>query len=150
MDDHVQVVEELFSAARAEFKHLEHYYFHNCLYEGVWRNNRRRWTHQLPTWEILNTYGPDYKCIFVGDAAMSPYEIAYPGGANEHWNEEAGQVWLARARDQWPAHLWINPTPQRYWRYTQSTQMIQEIFEGRMVPMTLEGLDSGMRMLVRG
>ena len=150
MDDHVQIVEELFSAARAEFKHLEHFYFHNCLYEGVWRDNRRRWTHQTPTWDVLNTYGPDYKCIFVGDAAMSPYEIAYRGGANEHWNDEPGQVWLARARDQWPAHLWINPTPERYWRYTQSTQMIQEIFENRMVPMTLEGLDRGMRMLVRG
>ena len=150
MDDHVQIVEELFSAARAEFKHLEHFYFHNCLYEGVWRDNRRRWTHQTPTWDVLNTYGPDYKCIFVGDAAMSPYEIAYRGGANEHWNDEPGQVWLARARDQWPAHLWINPTPERYWRYTQSTQMIAEIFEQRMVPMTLEGLDRGMRMLVRG
>ncbi|MEM1273759.1 MAG: VWA domain-containing protein [Pseudomonadota bacterium] len=149
MDDHVKVVEELFSAARAEFKHLEHYYFHNCLYEGVWRDNRRRHSHQIPTWDVLNTYGPDYKCIFVGDAAMSPYEIAYPGGANEHWNDEAGHVWLARARDQWPSHLWINPSPERYWRYTQSTQMIQEIFDGRMVPMTLEGLARGMRELVR-
>lgn len=149
MDDHVKVVEELFSAAKAEFKHLEHYYFHNCLYEGVWRDNRRRWTHQTPTWEVLNTYGPDYKCIFVGDAAMSPYEIAFPGGANEHWNEEAGQVWLERACAQWPDHLWINPTPERHWRYTQSTAMIGEIFQGRMVPMTLEGLDRGMRELGR-
>ncbi len=148
MDDHIKVVEELFSAARAEFKHLEHYYFHNCLYEGVWRDNRRRWDAQTPTWEVLNTYGPDYKCIFVGDASMSPYEIAYPGGANEHWNAEAGQVWLQRARDQWPDHLWINPVPQQYWQYTQSIGMIREIFEDRMVPMTLEGIDRGMRMMV--
>ena len=148
MDDHIKVVEELFSAARAEFKHLEHYYFHNCLYEGVWRDNRRRWDAQTPTWEVLNTYGPDYKCIFVGDASMSPYEIAYPGGANEHWNAEAGQVWLQRARDQWPDHLWINPVPQKYWQYTQSIGMIREIFEDRMVPMTLEGIDRGMRMMV--
>ena len=148
MDDHIKVVEELFSAARAEFKHLEHYYFHNCLYEGVWRDNRRRWDAQTPTWEVLNTYGPDYKCIFVGDASMSPYEIAYPGGANEHWNAEAGQVWLQRARDQWPDHLWINPVPQKYWQYTQSIGMIREIFEDRMVPMTLEGIGRGMRMMV--
>ena len=109
MDDHVKVVEELFSAAKSEFKHLEHYYFHNCLYESVWRDNRRRWTEQIPTHEVMNTYGSDYKCIFVGDAAMSPYEIAFAGGANEHWNEEAGQVWLERARAHWPDHLWINP-----------------------------------------
>ncbi len=149
MDDHVKVVEELFSAAKAEFKHLEYYYFHNCLYEAVWRDNRRRWTEQIPTFEVMNTYGSDYKCIFVGDAAMSPYEVAVPGGANEHWNEEAGSVWLQRARTQWPEHVWINPSPERYWRYTQSTQMISEIFEGRMVPMTLEGIDRGMRELGR-
>jgi len=150
MDDHIQMVEELFSAARAEFKHLEYYYFHNCLYEGVWRDNRRRWSEQIPTWEVLNTYGPDYKCIFVGDASMSPYEVAYPGGANEHWNEEAGHVWLARARDQWPGHLWLNPVPERHWQYTQSITMIQEVFgPERMVPMTLEGIDRGMRVLGR-
>ena len=149
MDPHVKVVEELFSAAHAEFKHLEYYYFHNCLYEGVWRDNRRRWDAQTPTWEVLNTYGPDYKCIFVGDASMSPYEIAYPGGANEHWNQEAGQTWLGRARDQWPANLWINPIPESHWGYTHSVGMIREIFEGRMVPMTLEGLDRGMRDLIR-
>ena len=149
MDPHIRVVEELFSAARSEFKHLEHYYFHNCLYEGVWKDNHRRWTEQIPTHEVLNTYGPDYKCIFVGDAAMSPYEIAYAGGANEHWNQEAGQVWLERARTQWPANLWINPTPEAHWRYTQSIKMIHEIFEGRMVPMTLEGIDRGMRELGR-
>ena len=149
MDPHVKVVEELFSAARAEFKHLEHYYFHNCLYEGVWRENARRWTEQTPTWEVLRTYGADYKCIFVGDASMSPYEIAYPGGASEHWNPEAGQVWLQRAREHWPDHLWINPVPERYWDYTHSIGMIRELFENRMVPMTLEGLDRGMRELVR-
>lgn len=149
MDAHVKLVEELFSAARAEFKHLEYYYFHNCLYEGVWRDNARRWDAQTPTAEVLRTYGTDYKCIFVGDASMSPYEIAYPGGANEHWNAEAGQVWLERARAQWPAHLWINPVPHAQWDHTQSIRMIREIFEDRMVPMTLAGLDQGMRELVR-
>jgi len=149
MDPHIKIVEELFSAARAEFKHLEYYYFHNCLYEGVWRDNRRRWDAQTPTHEVLRTYGPDYKCIFVGDASMSPYEIAYPGGANEHWNEEAGQTWLQRARAQWPDHLWINPVPEKYWDYTHSIGMIREIFEDRMVPMTLAGLEEGMRDLTR-
>ena len=149
MDPHIKVVEELFSAARTEFKHLEYYYFHNCLYEGVWRDNRRRWDAQTPTDEILRTYGTDYKCIFVGDASMSPYEIAYPGGANEHWNAEAGQVWLQRAREHWPQHLWINPVPEKYWPHTQSIQMIREIFEDRMVPMTLAGIEQGMKELGR-
>ncbi|OAN68209.1 VWA domain-containing protein [Rhodobacteraceae bacterium EhC02] len=149
MDPHVKVVEELFSAARTEFKHLEYYYFHNCLYEGVWRDNRRRWDQQTPTWEVLRTYGSDYKCIFVGDASMSPYEIAYPGGANEHWNAEAGQVWLQRAREQWPHHVWINPVPEKYWSYTQSIKMIREIFEDRMVPMTLAGIERGMKEMAR-
>ncbi len=149
MDPHIKVVEELFSAARAEFKHLEYYYFHNCLYEGVWRDNKRRWNDQTPTHEVLRTYGPDYKCIFVGDASMSPYEIAYAGGANEHWNQEAGQVWLERARDQWASNLWINPVPEQHWPYTHSIGMIREIFQNRMVPMTLEGLERGMRELTR-
>lgn len=149
MDPHIKVVEELFSAARAEFKHLEYYYFHNCLYEGLWRDNRRRWTEQIPTFDVLNTYGSDYKAIFVGDASMSPYEIAMPGGANEHWNEEAGAAWLERARAQWPDHLWINPVRETHWNYTHSIRMISEIFEGRMVPMTLEGIDRGMRELGR-
>jgi uncharacterized protein with von Willebrand factor type A (vWA) domain len=149
MDPHIKLVEELFSAARTEFKHLEYYYFHNCLYEGVWRDNRRRWDAQTPTDEVLRTYGPDYKCIFVGDASMSPYEIAYPGGANEHWNAEAGQVWLQRARAQWPDHLWINPVPERYWGHTHSIRMIREIFEDRMVPMTLGGIEEGMKILGR-
>lgn len=149
MDPHIKVVEELFSAARTEFKHLEYFYFHNCLYEGVWRDNRRRWDAQMPTHEVLRTYGPDYKCIFVGDASMSPYEIAYPGGANEHWNKEAGQVWLERAREQWKSHLWINPVPKKHWDYTHSIGMVREIFEDRMVPMTLDGLESGMKELTR-
>ncbi|MFT6674071.1 MAG: hypothetical protein ACJAVM_000242 [Sulfitobacter sp.] len=150
MDAHIRVVEELFSAAKAEFKHLEHFYFHNCLYEGVWRDNARRWNAQESTTEILNTYGSDYKCIFVGDASMSPYEIAYPGGANEHWNAEAGSVWLNRTRDQWKSNLWINPVPEKYWRYTQSITMIQEIFGAdAMVPMTLEGLSRGIKQLTR-
>ena len=149
MDDHVRAVEEVFSAAKSEFKHLEHYYFHNCLYEFVWRDNARRWTERQSTWDLLRHFGSDWKCIFVGDAAMSPYEIAYPGGANEHWNAESGQVWLERARAQWPDHLWINPTPEEHWRYTQSIGMIREIFEGRMVPMTLEGLSRGITELGR-
>ncbi len=150
MDPHIKLVEELFSAARTEFKHLEYFYFHNCLYEGVWRDNQRRWNAQTPTHEVLRTYGTDYKCIFVGDASMSPYEIAFPGGANEHWNAEAGQIWLERARDQWASHLWLNPLAERYWRYTQSVGMIQQVFGAeRMVPMTLEGIERGMKLLGR-
>ena len=149
MDPHVHAVEELFSAARAEFKHLEHFYFHNCLYEFVWRNNARRWTERQSTWDLLRSYGSDWKCIFVGDATMSPYEVAFAGGANEHWNEDSGEVWLQRARAQWPDHLWINPTPERFWPHTQSLQMIQQIFEGRMVPMTLDGISRGVRELGR-
>ena len=147
MDAHVRLLEELFSAAKSEFKHLEHYYFHNCLYEGVWRDNRRRWEEKTPTWQVLNHYGADYKCIFVGDAAMSPYEISHPGGANEHWNPESGAVWLNRARTQWPAHVWLNPSPERVWDYTQSTAMIREIFEDRMYPLTLEGITRAMKVL---
>jgi uncharacterized protein with von Willebrand factor type A (vWA) domain len=149
MDPHIKVVEELFSAAKTEFKHLEYFYFHNCLYEGVWRDNARRWDAQIPVHEVLRTYGPDYKCIFVGDASMSPYEIAYAGGANEHWNAEAGHVWLERVRDQWTSNLWINPVPEKYWDYTHSIAMISDIFEGSMVPMTLAGLAKGMRELTR-
>ncbi|MAY31510.1 MAG: VWA domain-containing protein [Rhodovulum sp.] len=149
MDPYIRLVEELFSAARSEFKHLEYFYFHNCLYEGVWRDNARRWDQQTATWDVLNTYGSDYKCIFVGDASMSPYEIAIPGGANEHWNEEAGQVWLNRAREKWPSHLWLNPVQERYWDYTQSIGMIRQIFEDRMVPMTLQGIERGMKELGR-
>ncbi len=147
MDPYVQVMEELFSAARAEFKHLVPFYFHNCLYEGVWRDNARRWDAQLPTAEVLRTYGADYKCIFVGDASMSPYEILHPGGANEHWNPEAGQVWLNRACTQWPNHLWINPVPEQHWQYTPSIRLIRDIFGGQMVPMTLEGIGRGIKAL---
>lgn len=147
MDPYVKVMEELFSAARSEFKHLVPFYFHNCLYEGVWRDNARRWNAQTPTAEVLRSYGPDYKCIFVGDASMSPYEILHPGGANEHWNPEPGQVWLNRARSQWPNHLWINPVPEQHWHYTQSIRLIRDIFEGRMVPMTLDGISRGIKAL---
>jgi uncharacterized protein with von Willebrand factor type A (vWA) domain len=147
MDPYVKILEELFSAARSEFRHLQSFYFHNCLYEGVWRDNRRRWDAQTPTAEVLRTYGPDWKCIFVGDAAMSPYEITHPGGASEHWNRESGQVWMERACAQWPGHLWINPVPEAQWSYTQSTRLMQQIMGGRMVPMTLEGIARGMRLL---
>lgn len=148
MDPFVEMVEDLFSAARSEFKHLEYFYFHNCLYEGVWRENRRRWNARTPTWDVINRFGGQWKCIFVGDAAMSPYEVAVPGGANEHWNEEAGEVWLRRALQQWPDLLWINPTPEPHWQYTQSTQMIRQIIgPERMVPLTLEGLTRGMKVL---
>ena len=118
MDPHIKLVEELFSAARSEFKNLESYYFHNCLYEGVWQENERRWNKQIPTDEVFRTYGPDYKCIFVGDASMSPYEIAYAGGANEHWNPIPGHEWLTRAKNQWKNSLWLNPIPEKYWPYT--------------------------------
>jgi hypothetical protein len=147
MDEHVRVVEDLFSAARSELKNLEHFYFHNCLYEGVWRDNRRRWSEQTPTWDLIHKFGPDWKVIFVGDAAMSPYEIAFPGGANEHWNPESGETWLRRARGQWPGSVWINPVPEAQWKWTESTRMIREIFEERMVPMTLDGLNRGIRLL---
>ncbi|MEM8698451.1 MAG: VWA domain-containing protein [Pseudomonadota bacterium] len=149
MDGHVKVVEELFSAAKTEFKHLEYYYFHNCLYEGVWRDNRRRWTEQTPTQEVLNTYGPDYKLIFVGDASMSPYEILYPGGANEHWNAEPGETWLRRALEKYPSAAWINPVPQNHWQYTHSVGIVSEIMDGRMFPMTLAGLEQATRELSR-
>ena len=147
MDSHVKVMEELFTAAKAEFRHLEVFYFHNCVYEGLWRDNRRRWDHQTPTWDVLRTYGPDWRLILVGDAAMSPYEVTHPGGANEHWNREAGAVWLGRLRAQWPHHVWINPVDERAWGHARSTQLIRDIFEDRMVPMTLDGLARGVREL---
>ncbi|WBU57561.1 vWA domain-containing protein [Paracoccus sediminicola] len=147
MDDHIRVVDELFSAARAEFKHMEHFFFHNCLYEAVWKDSRRRWTETTPTWDILHRYGRDYKCIFVGDASMSPYEVAMPGGANEHWNEEPGALWLQRAAETWPDHVWLNPVREQHWRYTRSIGMIEEIFENRMMPLTLDGLTRAMRVL---
>ena len=150
MDGHVRIVEELFSAARTAFKHLEHFYFHNCLYEGLWRDPARRWSEQIPTFDVLHRYGSDYKCIFVGDASMSHYEIAHPGGASEYWNAESGATWLARARDQWPAHLWINPLAEQGWPQTHSIRMISDLLgPDRMVPLTLRGIDSGMRLLGR-
>ena len=148
MDDHVRTASDLFSAARSEFAHLEHFYFHNCVYEGLWRSARRRWEEVTPTRDVLNTYGPDWTLILVGDASMSPYEIAAPGGANEHWNAEAGQVWLQRLADRWARHLWINPVPEPHWRHTPSIGMVREVFgEDRMVPLTLDGLGRGMRAI---
>ena len=147
MDAYVSKIQELFSAARSAFKHIEYYYFHNCLYEGVWKNNSRRWEEQISTFDLIHKFNKDYKCIFVGDAAMSPYEIEMVGGANEHYNNESGRTWLERARSQWPNNIWINPTNEDYWQYTQSTLMLQEIFDNRMVPLTLNGLDEGMKLL---
>ena len=149
MDDHVRICEELFSAARAEFKHLEYYYFHNCLYEGVWKNNNRRHTERINTWDLLHTYPSDYKVIFIGDAAMSPYEISYPGGSVEHMNPEPGALWLQRLTQVYEHAIWLNPTPEKYWSYTPSNDMIKQLFAERMYPLTLEGLDSAMRELVR-
>ena len=147
MDPHVQVMEELFAAAKSEFRSLTTFYFHNCLYEGVWRDNARRWDDQVPTLDVLRSHGPEVRCLFVGDAAMSPYEVTHPGGANEHWNPEAGAVWLGRAAAHWPQHLWINPVPEAHWGHAQSTRLIAGLMGGRMVPMTLDGLTRGIRML---
>ena len=147
MDPHVKVMEDLFSAAKAEFRHLEVFYFHNCVYEGLWRDNRRRWDAQTATWDIIRTFGPDWRLIIVGDAAMSLYEVTHPGGANEHWNPEAGSIWLRRIFAQWPYHLWINPVPLADWGHTQSTRLINELGNGRMVPMTLDGLSTGIKAL---
>jgi uncharacterized protein with von Willebrand factor type A (vWA) domain len=130
-----------------ELKNLEHFYFHNCLYEGVWKDNSRRHNEKMSTFDVLNKYGSDYKVIFVGDAAMSPYEVVYPGGAVEHWNAESGEVWLRRALAHWPHSIWINPVKEHGWRYTQSTQMIRQLFDNRMYPLTLAGLDAGMKEL---
>lgn len=149
MDLHVKEAEELFSAARSEFKHLEYFYFHNCLYEYVWRDNGRRSQERTPTWDVLHTYGSDYKVVFVGDAAMSPYEITMAGGSVEHMNEEAGAVWLKRVRDAYPHCVWLNPTPQAHWPYTQSTRLVEKLMEGRMYSLTLDGLDQAMRELMR-
>ncbi|MGC4026652.1 MAG: VWA domain-containing protein [Mesorhizobium sp.] len=149
MDDHIRVVEELFSAARTEFRQLEFFYFHNCLYEGVWKDNKRRHAEKIPTFDVLRKFGHDYKVVFVGDAAMSPYEIVTPGGSVEHWNEEAGAVWLQRALLQWPNAVWINPTREEHWGYTHSTKLVSDIFGGRMFPLTLAGLESATRELSR-
>ena len=150
MDSHVRLCEELFSAARTEFKNMEYFYFHNCLYEGVWKDNRRRHTEKMPTWDVLHTYPSDYKVIFVGDASMSPYEITYEGGSVEHWNEEAGGLWLQRVTEIYENCVWLNPIAERYWEHTPSLQIIKQIFGDRMFPLTLEGLDHAMRELSRG
>lgn len=147
MDDHVATVESLFSAARAEFKHLEYYYFHNFPYEGLWRDNRRRRTQQHATWDVCHTYTSDYKAIFVGDATMSPYEIAYPGGSVEHWNAEAGAVWLQRLLESFPNAVWLNPEPRQRWDYTPSIQMTRELMDDRMYTMTLDGLEAAIEQL---
>jgi uncharacterized protein with von Willebrand factor type A (vWA) domain len=147
MDDHIRASEELFSAAKSEFKHLVHLYFHNCPYERFWKSNRRRAEQQTPTWEILRTYGPDWRVVFVGDASMSPYEIVEPGGSVEHWNEEAGKVWMKRITAHFRRVAWLNPTPVKHWGYTTSIGLMQDAMEGRMFPMTLEGLDDMARAL---
>ena len=149
MDPFIKLVEELFSAATAEFKNLEFFYFHNCLYEGVWKDNRRRRTERTNTWDVLHKYGHDYKVIFVGDASMSPYEITHPGGSVEHFNPEAGAVWMQRMCNTYPATVWLNPTPERQWGYAQSTKVMQELVGGNMYGLTLEGLDAAMRELTR-
>jgi len=149
MDPHIKLTEELFSAATTEFKNLEFFYFHNCLYEGVWKDNRRRWSERINTWDILHKYGHDYKVIFVGDAAMSPYEITHPGGAVEHMNQEAGSVWIERVTRTYPATVWLNPENKDYWDYSQSNRMIRQLTDNRMYPLTLEGLDEAMRELSR-
>jgi uncharacterized protein len=147
MDDHVKTCEELFSAARSEFKHLEHYYFHNFTYEALWRDNRRRFNEHIGTVQLMRTYGTDYKLILVGDATMSPYEITQPGGSVEHWNAEPGSVWLQRLIRHYPKFAWINPQPQSRWRHTSSIEMTREILEGRMYPLTLAGLDEAIDAL---
>ena len=149
MDPHIRLCEELFSAATTEFKNLEFFYFHNCLYEGVWKDNRRRFAERIPTWDILHKYGHDYKVIFVGDAAMSPYEISYPGGSVEHMNDEPGALWLERVTRTYPATVWINPERRDYWDYNQSNKMIRQLMDDRMYPLTLDGLDAAMRELSR-
>jgi len=147
MDDHVRVCEELFSAARSEFKHLEYFYFHNCVYEGVWKDNRRRHNERLPTLDVMHKYAADYKLIFVGDATMSPYEIHYPGGSVEHWNEESGETWMKRLLDTYSKAIWLNPEPERRWPHTPSIRMLGQIMEERMYPLTVNGLEQGMRAL---
>src|SRR6202046_5605322 len=149
MDWHIKATEELFSAARAEFKHMVHLYFHNCLYEKVWKENRRRWNETTPTWDVLHTYPHDYKVIFVGDASMSPYEIVASGGSVEHFNDEPGSVWMQRLLDTYPSCVWLNPVPEREWDFTESIRMMRQMLGERMYPLTLEGLDAAMRELGR-
>jgi uncharacterized protein len=149
MDWHIKATEELFSAARTEFKHMEHFYFHNCLYEKVWKENQRRFQATTPTFDVLHTYPHDYKAIFVGDASMSPYEITAAGGSVEHHNEEAGVVWMDRVLRNYPSAVWLNPIPENEWAFTHSIGMMRQLMGGRMYPLTLDGLDRAMRELVR-
>lgn len=147
MDDHIKRVEELFSATKTEFKHLEYYYFHNCVYDYVWKNNRRRHAEKIATWDLIHKYTPDYKVIFVGDATMSPYEILQPGGSVEYNNAEAGAVWLNRLIDQFPRFVWLNPEPEGLWQYRQSISVINQIMKARMYPVTIAGLEQAMKVL---
>ncbi|WP_271008745.1 vWA domain-containing protein [Paucibacter sp. B51] len=147
MDEHVHRVEELFSAAKTEFKHLEFFYFHNCVYDFVWKNNRRRFAEKTPTWDLIRKYNRDYKLIFVGDATMSPYEILQPGGSVEYNNEEPGAEWLQRLTHAFPKYAWINPEPQGVWQYRQSVSLIQNLMQQRMFPLSLQGLEGAMRLL---
>ncbi len=149
MDWHVEKAEELFSAARSEFKHFDHFYFHNCLYERVWKQNNRRFQEVTPTQDIIRTFPSDYRVVFVGDASMSPYEVTMPGGSVEHWNDEPGKAWLGRMIDHFPKSIWLNPVKEEHWNYTQSISLIRDIFGHRMFPLTLEGLDKAMRELSR-
>jgi uncharacterized protein with von Willebrand factor type A (vWA) domain len=149
MDGHIRLCEELFSAATAEFRNLEFFYFHNCVYEGVWKDNARRFVERTPTEQILRTYGHDYRLLFVGDAAMSPYEVTHPGGSVEHFNEVAGAVWMQRLLETWPAAAWLNPVPEAHWGYSQSTQILRDLMGGRMFPLTIAGLEDAMRALAR-
>ena len=147
MDDHIKVCEEMFSAAKSEFKHLEYFYFHNCIYDYVWKDNRRRHGERFPLWDVMHKYGEDYKVVVVGDATMSPYEVLQPGGSVEYSNEEAGAVWLQRMLDTWPRAVWLNPEPERLWDYRHSIEVIRTIFANRMFPLTLAGLERAMREL---
>ena len=147
MDPHVRVCEELFSAARTEFKHLEYFYFHNFLYESVWKNNIRRFNERTATLDVMHKYAHDYKVVFVGDASMSPYEIMQPGGSVEHWNEESGELWMRRLRETYEKCVWINPVPEDEWEYTQSIAITRQLMDGKMFPLTLRGLEEGMSFL---
>ena len=147
MDDHVRICAEMFSAAKSEFKHLEYFYFHNFVYESMWKDNRRRHTERIPTTEIAHKYGPDYKLVFVGDATMSPYEIVYAGGSVEHWNEEPGAAWIKRLLNTYPKAIWLNPEPEQRWEYTPSIKLTRELMSDRMYPLTISGLDEGIKRL---
>jgi len=149
MDPFIRVCEELFSAARSEFKHMEYFYFHNCLYDYVWKDNRRRWTDKIPTWDVLHKYPHDYKVIFVGDASMSPYEITVPGGAVDYFNEEPGALWIKRVTDVYERVVWLNPVREEHWDYVPSTALLRELIDDRMYSLTLSGLERAMKELIR-